>query len=403
MIIIRLQLLLLVFNSCQARQVNFNIQNQKERVTEAILPGAYQTELYFPLLKNKRVGLVINQTSLINKTHLVDSLLSSGINVKKIYAPEHGFRGEEDAGADITDQKDKQTGISLISIYGKKMKPTSADLEGIDMIVFDIQDVGARFYTYISTLHYIMEACSENSIPLIVLDRPNPNGHYVDGPVIEPGFTSFVGLDPLPVVYGLTMGELAQMINGEHWLKDGIQCDLHVIPCKNYDHTSKYQLPVNPSPNLRNMRSIYLYPSICFFEGTIVSVGRGTEHPFEVIGYPGNNMGSFIFMPKSIPGALDPPYKNKQCTGTSLIGLPMEELINISQLRLDYLLTYFRMYVKDDFFLKTFYFDKLAGTDKLRKQILEGKREEEIRASWKNGLDSFKIKRKKYLMYKDFY
>lgn len=395
--------MLVVFTTCQARQANFNIKSRQLSVTDPILPGACQTELYFPLLKNKRVGLVINQTSLINKTHLVDSLLSSGINVKKIYAPEHGFRGEEDAGADINDQKDKKTGIPLISIYGKKMKPTKEDLEGVDIIVFDIQDVGARFYTYISTLHYVMEACAENKIPLLVLDRPNPNGHYVDGPVMEPGYTSFVGLDPLPVVYGLTMGELAKMINGEHWLKDGIQSDLKVIPCKNYDHTTRYELPINPSPNLRNMRAIYLYPSICFFEGTIVSVGRGTDHPFEVFGYPGYNLGSFMFMPKSIPGSLDPPYKDKQCTGTSLVSVPLEELKSLSKLRLDYLLNYFKMYGKDDFFLKTLYFDKLAGTDRFRKQILVGKSEEEIRDSWREGLDAFKIKRKRYLMYKDFY
>ncbi len=402
MILIRLLLFLLVFNACQARQVNFNITSRQLSVIEPILPGACQSQLYFPLLKNKRVGLVINQTSLINKTHLVDSLISAGITVKKIYAPEHGFRGEEDAGADIKDQKDKKTGIQLISIYGKKMKPTKEDLEGIDIVVFDIQDVGARFYTYISTLHYVMEACGENKIPLMVLDRPNPNGHYVDGPVMEPAFTSFVGLDPLPVVYGLTMGELAKMINGEHWLKDGIQCDLQVIPCKNYDHTTRYELPVNPSPNLRNMRAIYLYPSICFFEGTIVSVGRGTDHPFEVIGYPGYNLGSFMFTPKSIPGALDPPYKDKQCTGTSLVGSLMDELKSLKQLRLDYLISYFKYYNKENFFLKNFYFDKLAGTDKLRKQILEGKTEEEIRDSWKEGLNSFKIKRKRYLIYKDF-
>ncbi|HMG15174.1 MAG TPA: DUF1343 domain-containing protein [Saprospiraceae bacterium] len=403
MILVRILLLIAVFSSCHARQPNFNILDQERQVLDTILPGACQTELYFPLLKNKKVGLVINQTSLINKTHLVDSLLNVEIKVQKIYAPEHGFRGEADAGEDIADQKDKKTGITLISIYGKKMKPTKEDLDGIDILVFDIQDVGARFYTYISTLHYIMEACAENKIPLIVLDRPNPNGHYIDGPIMESGYTSFVGLDPLPVVYGLTIGELAKMINGEHWLKDGMQCDLQVIPVKNYDHNSRYELPVNPSPNLRNMRAIYLYPSICFFEGTIVSVGRGTDHPFETIGYPGFLFGSFMFTPKPIPGAMDPPYKDQQCTGTSLAGIPIEELKNIKQLRLDYLLSYFKMYTKEDFFLKNLYFDKLAGTDKFRRQIIEGKSEVEIRESWKEGLDAFKVKRKKYLLYKDFY
>ena len=286
---------------------------------KSIQVGAEQTQKYLPLLKNKRIALVANQSSLINSTHLVDSLLALNINLVKIFSPEHGFRGNADAGEVVSDNIDGKTGIPVISMYGKNKKPQSENLKDVDIMVFDLQDVGVRFYTYISSLHYVMEACAGNNIPLIVLDRPNPNGFYIDGPVLEKEFTSFIGMHPVPIVYGMTIGEYAKMINGEKWLKNEVKCDLTVIKCENYTHNSLYKLPVKPSPNLPDITSVYLYPSLCLFEGTIMSVGRGTKFPFHCYGHPDFKIASFKFKPVSIPGAAKhPKYEGKTCNGINV-------------------------------------------------------------------------------------
>ncbi len=368
----------------------------------AIVTGADQTDKYLPLLKGKNVGVVANHTSLIGNAHLVDSLVSAGIRVIKVFSPEHGFRGKADAGEKVDDKIDLVTGLPIISLYGSNKKPNPEQLAGIDLVIFDIQDVGARFYTYISTMTYEMEACAENDIPVIVLDRPNPNGFYVDGPVLKPEYKSFVGLHPVPIVHGMTVGEYAQMVNGEFWLEDSIQCQLTVIPVKNYTHKDFYELPIKPSPNLPNKYAVYLYPSICLFEGTVVSVGRGTDYPFQVIGHPDYLLGSYFFVPRSIPGAAtNPKYQGQHCNGQNLIGYAKEMKNNPAQLNLSWLINYHQeLKDKTDFF--TNYFEKLAGTAELRKQIEDGWREEDIRASWQPGLDRFKQIRKKYLIYEDF-
>lgn len=374
-----------------------------ETATAELVLGADRNREYLSLLAEKRVAVVVNQTSTTESGHLVDYLISQNILIQKIFAPEHGFRGEADAGEKVKDGKDTKTGLPIISLYGKNKKPTETQLKDIDVVIFDIQDVGARFYTYISTMNYVMEACAENKVKFIVLDRPNPNGHYVDGPVLEDGFESFVGMNKVPVVHGMTIGEYAQMLNGEGLLKNSVKCDLKVIPCANYDHTKRYELPVRPSPNLPNMRSIYLYPSLCFFEGTNVSVGRGTDYPFQIIGHPKLTYGSFSFTPKPNFGAKYPKHEGKNCNGLTLVNTPMEDLENINQLNLDYVMDYyFLLHKKESFFLENNFFDKLAGTDKLRKQIIEGLSVEEIRATWQADLDAFKKIRKKYLLYKDF-
>ena len=366
-----------------------------------ILPGDYDTMAYISKLKNKKVGVVANQASLINGKHFVDTLLSAGINVIKIYSPEHGFRGQAENGELISNEKDPQTGIQVISIYGKNKKPSVKDLEGIDIMLFDLQDVGVRFYTYISTLHYIMESCAENGIPVIILDRPNPNGFYIDGPVLDMKFTSFVGMHPVPVVYGMTIGEYGLMINGEKWMNDKITCNLEVVKCSNYDHNSLYPLPVRPSPNLPDMASVYLYPSLCFFEGTIVSVGRGTEHPFSCYGHPDFFIGSLGFIPRSIPGvSLNPKLMDQECFGQWL-GNSYTLILTEKKLNLTWLLeTYKVLSVKHDFFIP--YFEKLAGTDKLREQIESGMNEDQIRMTWKGDIEKFKKIRKNYLLYSDF-
>jgi uncharacterized protein YbbC (DUF1343 family) len=368
----------------------------------AIITGAEQTDLYFPLLKNKNVAVVANHTSLIGKAHLVDSLVSAEISVVKVFSPEHGFRGKADAGEKVDDKIDLVTGLPIISLYGSDKKPKPEDLENIDVVIFDIQDVGARFYTYISTMTYVMEACAENGIPVIVLDRPNPNGFYVDGPVLEQEYKSFVGMHPVPIVHGMTVGEYAQMVNGEYWLQDSVQCELTVIPVKNYSHNDFYELPVKPSPNLPNKYAVYLYPSICLFEGTVVSVGRGTDYPFQVIGHPDFLLGSYFFVPRSIPGAAtNPKYQGQHCNGQNLIGYAKEMKNNPAQLNLSWLINYHQeLKDKTDFF--TSYFEKLAGTAELRKQIEDGMTEEQIRESWQPGLEQFKQIRKKYLIYEDF-
>ncbi|RLD50662.1 MAG: DUF1343 domain-containing protein [Bacteroidetes bacterium] len=393
-----LTILALISSSCSQAG-----QNQGEVIIDdRILTGAEQTSVYLPLLKGKKVAIVANQTSVIGYNHLVDSLLNLGVGIVKVFGPEHGFRGNAGAGEKVNTTTDEKTGLPIVSLYGKHKKPTPEDLKGIDIVVFDIQDVGVRFYTYISTMSYVMEACAENDVEMIVLDRPNPNGFYVDGPMLEPEFSSFVGLHPIPVVHGMTMGEYAQMVNGEEWLKDSVKCKMKVIPLKNYTHKSLYELPVKPSPNLPNMDAIYLYPSLCFFEGTIISVGRGTEMPFQIIGHPDYRDGKTVFIPKPIIGAAPhPKYEGKVCYGVVLKDSVENPILQEKQLHLSWLIntyTYFRG--KDDFFNN--FFDKLAGSDKLRKQILEGKTEEEIRQSWKAGLEGFKKIRKKYLLYEDF-
>ena len=340
---------------------------------------------------------MVNQTALVGETFLVDTLMAKGIDIKKIFAPEHGFRGKADAGEKVNDSVDSKTGLAVISVYGKKKKPSTSDLANVDVVVFDIQDVGARFYTFISSLHYLMEACAENNKELIVLDRPNPNGWYVEGPVLKKEFQSFVGVDPVPVVYGLTIGEYAKMVNGEKWLTGGAQCKLQVITCEHYEHKDRFSLPVKPSPNLPNAAAIELYPYLCFFEGTNISVGRGTDLPFQVVGSPKTKFdGAYEFTPQSKPGAKEPPFLNQKCYGFALKPTNKKSCFH------DVLLMYKLYTDKDDFFLKNNFFDKLAGNDEIRKMIIAGKTEEEIKESYSKELEAFKLKRKKYLLYKDF-
>ncbi len=370
-----------------------------QSMNRGIQTGASRMEKYLPLIGEKKIALVSNHTSLVNGVHLIDTLLSSGIardQVSTIFSPEHGFRGSYAAGEQVEEKVDPLTGIPVVSLYGKNKKPGSVHLEGIDLVIFDLQDVGTRFYTYISTLHYVMEACAENQVPLVLLDRPNPNGGYVDGPVLEPSHTSFVGMHPIPVVYGLTMGELAGMINGEGWLAGGIQCDLTVIPCMGYRHGDPYSLPVRPSPNLANDHAILLYPTTCFFEGTVLSEGRGTPWPFEVYGHP-DMTGAFSFTPVSIPGVSGfPRHKGELCFGEDLREFIPREGWNRIQLHI--LLDAYRKFPEKELFF-TDYFDTLAGTTALRSQIKAGWDETQIRSSWKADLDDYMGKREKYLIY----
>lgn len=368
-----------------------------------ITTGAERTAAYIPLLQGKHVALLVNQTSRVGKAHLADTLKALGVDVRIIFAPEHGFRGDADAGAHVANTTDARTGIPVISLYGKKQKPTAADLKDIDVVVYDIQDVGCRFYTFISTLHYLMESCAAYGKKLIVLDRPDPNGFYIDGPVLDRKYRSFVGIDALPVVYGLTPGEYAQMAKGEQWTDSAAALDLTVIACAGYDHSMRYHLPVAPSPNLKNDRAIFLYPSLCFFEGTNVSVGRGTAWPFQVIGSPDAELDSaFTFTPKSTPGATDPMNKGLLCMGYDLRRYRKDLSTEMHGVNVRYLL---RMYTlakdKAKFFASPDFFDKLAGTDELRRQILAGQTESQIKASWQPALKAYKEMRKKYLLYKD--
>jgi uncharacterized protein YbbC (DUF1343 family) len=366
---------------------------------KAVIPGANQIELYRSIIEGKSVAVVANQTSMIGRTHLVDYLISIGINIKEIFAPEHGFRNLADAGETIENGKDTETGIPVISLYGSHLKPTSGDLTGIDVVIFDIQDVGARFYTYISTLHYLLESCAENHVKCLVLDRPDPNGFYFDGNIPDTAYRSFVGLDPVPVVHGMTVGEYAKMINGEGWLKNEVKCDLIVIKCKNYTHQTLYELPVRPSPNLPNQTSVYLYPSICFFEGTAISLGRGTSFPFQVFGSPDFPHRGFSFIPESVPGAKDPPLLGKRCFGTDLRDAMDKKLVPRPELNLDWLIVAYNDFPQKDKFF-TSYFDVLAGGPLLREQIQKGMTAKQIRETWKEGLKKFSKIREKYLLYK---
>ncbi|MBA9075800.1 exo-beta-N-acetylmuramidase NamZ family protein [Rufibacter quisquiliarum] len=362
-----------------------------------LLTGADQTELYLPYLQGKRVGMVVNQTSIIGKkTHLVDSLLSRGVKITVIFAPEHGFRGDADAGAHISNSVDARTGVPILSLYGSNKKPKPEQLKDVDVVLFDIQDVGVRFYTYSSTMHYVMEACAEQNKPLLLLDRPNPVGYLIDGPILEPQHKSFVGMNTIPISHGLTLGEYAQMINGEKWLKNGVQANVKIVKVKNYDRNQFYSLPVKPSPNLPNDQSIKLYPFLCLFEGTTVSQGRGTMMPFQVIGAPYFPDKSFSFTPVPIPGmSMEPPYKNQVCYGRDLRQLELKEPFTLR-----YLLEFYQASgQKEKFFNK--FFTNLAGTEQLQKQVMAGMSEQEIRASWKPGLDAYKAMRTQYLLYPD--
>jgi uncharacterized protein YbbC (DUF1343 family) len=368
------------------------------QVPKAPITGAEQLSQYKELITGKAIAVVANQTSTVGSKHLVDLLIENGIDIRMIFAPEHGFRDLADAGEKIQDGKDVETGIRIISLYGKQNKPTAADLEGVDVVLFDIQDVGTRFYTYITTLHYIVEACAENGVRCIVLDRPNPNGYYFDGNILDTSYRSFVGIDPVPIVHGMTVGEYASMINGEGWLKGGVKCDLKVIRCKNYNHKTFYELPVKPSPNLPNQTSVYLYPSICFFEGTRISVGRGTSFPFQVYGSPVLPDRGFSFTPQSVAGAKNPPFLNQKCFGADLQNAIKDGLVPSPGINLEWVIKAYNDYPEKDKFF-TSYFDVLAGGPLLRDQIIKGMSSEEIRATWKKGLSEFSPIRSKYLLY----
>lgn len=383
-----------------------------------ITPGAERMEVYLPLLKGKSVAVFANQTSMVKNTNLVDTLIKKGIKVVKIFGPEHGFRGTADAGEEVNNAVDKKTGVPVISLYGDHKKPTAADLKGVDILLFDIQDVGVRFYTFISSLQYYMEAALENQKPLIILDRPNPNGFYVDGPVLDMKFKSFIGMQPIPIVYGMTIGEYALMLAGEKWLsptvnkiigyntksKPNTPFQIQVIKCVNYNHDSKYILPVAPSPNLREMQSIYIYPSTCFFEGTVLSEGRGTDKPFQIYGHPSLPKTLYAFTPKPNAGAKSSKCFYQQCYGYNLSGTN-EQILKMlnNKISLKYLWAAYKIFPgKDSFFLKNDFINKLAGNDVLKQQIKDGKTEIEIRNSWEPALNEFKKIRKKYLLYKDF-
>jgi uncharacterized protein YbbC (DUF1343 family) len=362
-----------------------------------IIVGAERVDEYIEDVAFKNVAVVVNHSSLIGNQHMVDVLLATGVNISKIFAPEHGFRGTADAGKKIDDNIDPTSGLPVISLYGKKKKPSDEDLQGIDIIIFDIQDVGARFYTYISTLHFVMEAAAENNIQVIILDRPNPNGSYIDGPILDDAFKSYVGMHPVPIVHGMTIGEYARMINGEGWLENGVQARLKIMTILNYDHKMKYILPVKPSPNLPNALSIANYPSLCFFEGTTMSIGRGTDKPFQVIGHPDLVDMLYSFVPKSQEGATYPKHLSKECYGLDLSNkVPKENKLDLS-----YLLYFYDVSKEQNvkFFNDDIFFDLLAGTDQLKKMIKEGKTESEIRATWQPGLDEYSEMRQKYLIY----
>lgn len=410
---------LITFSACNA-QNNIKQKTLNANQENLILTGAERINVYLPLIKGKKVGIFANQTSIIGNSHLVDTLRKLGVNIKVIFGPEHGFRGTASAGEKIGNYTDEKTGIPVVSLYGSKRKPSADDLKDIDLLIFDIQDVGVRFYTYISSLQEYMEAAFENNKPLLILDRPNPNGFYVDGPVLDTKFKSFVGMQPIPIVYGMTIGEYAFMIAGEKWLseKANLKHDYYktaqnspdtpfhfqVIKCQNYTHNSKYVLPVKPSPNLPEIQSIYLYPSTCLFEGTALSEGRGTEKPFQIFGHPVLPKNLYQFVPRPNEGAKSSKHYFQTCYGWNLHGTPEEVLKKVdSKIQLKWLFEAYKLFPgKDSFFLKSNSFNRLAGNDILMQQIKDGKTEEEIRKSWEPALNEFKKIRKKYLLYTDF-
>ena len=366
----------------------------------AVQVGAEHLDLYLPLLADRPVGLVINHTSRIADRHLVDTLLARGVCLQRIFAPEHGYRGTADDGADIRDGYDHLTGLPISSLYGRRKKPVAEDLKDLEVVIFDIQDVGARFYTFISTLFYVAEACAENGVELIVLDRPNPNGHYVDGPLREQGMESFVGIAPIPIVHGCTVGELARLFAGEGFIQSAERLKLTVITCANYTHRTRYVLPVKPSPNLPDQRSILLYPSVCLFEGTTASVGRGTETPFQWVGHPNFPAGDSLYAPCPMDGAQAPLHEGAACYGYDMRHISLDALYNLGRIDLSRLLDFYCEFPdKENFFRKNKYFDLLAGTPYLRQLIELGSSEEEIRATWADGMAFFKLVRKDYLLY----
>jgi uncharacterized protein YbbC (DUF1343 family) len=379
----------------------------EDKPAAGIRTGAEQTERYLPMLKGKRVGMVVNPTSIIGGQTSVDSLLSLGVNIVKIFGPEHGFRGNASAGVKVDDDVDTKTGIKAVSLYGKHQKPTTADLADVDIMIFDIQDVGVRFYTYINTLQHVMEACADNGKELLILDRPNPNGFYIDGPILDPSLVSGIGLQPIPIVHGLTVGEYAQMLNGEGWMKNKVKCKINIIKVENYNHDMPYELPVKPSPNLNTQQSIMLYPTVCLFEGTYVSQGRGTTFPFTVLGAPAlKGKYKFSFTPKSIKGMAETPlHMDKACYGIDLREYDIANIRKEKTLKLKWLIDLYKAYPnKADFFnnklsKEMVVFDKLAGVSSLKQQIIAGKSEKEIRASWEPGLSAYKEMRLKYLLY----
>ncbi|UOB16455.1 DUF1343 domain-containing protein [Abyssalbus ytuae] len=405
-------------NNSKNMQVGDSIRvKENDSVVKPVVVGANRTAAYLTLLKDKKVGIVANQTSIIfnndfyrqidssqnqpgnpdkNYVHIVDSLLSHGIDIQKVFAPEHGFRGNADAGEEVADGKDKKTGLPVISLYGKNKKPANEQLSGLDVVVFDIQDVGVRFYTYISTLHYVMEACAENNIPVLVFDRPNPNGNYIDGPTMEKEHRSFLGMHTIPLVHGMTIGEYARMINGEKWLKDSLQCVLNVIIMDNYHHNLSYSLPVRPSPNLPNDQAINLYPGLGLFEGTNINAGRGTEFQFQRYGAPFLNkeVFKFTYTPVSNFGAKSPKHKDKLCYGEDLRNVTPPQKVS-----LEWIIKAYKNCADKSLFFNTDSFTKHAGTEKLQRQIEQGLTEEEIRATWQQDIENFKATREKYLLY----
>jgi uncharacterized protein YbbC (DUF1343 family) len=380
----------------------FQINYAQVAPEKKIIPGAERIPLIQPATKNKVIAIVANQTSMVGNKHLVDTLLKIGAKIKVIFSPEHGFRGTGEAGENIKSGKDVKTGIPIISLYGKKLKPSAEDLKGIDLVIFDVQDVGVRFYTYISTLTYVMQACAEHFVPIFILDRPNPNGFYIDGPVLDKKYKSFVGMHPIPLVYGMTIAELANMINEEGWLGTAEKCVIGVIPIQNYSHKYIYGLPVNPSPNLQNMEAIYLYPSLGLFEGTVVNVGRGTDFPFQVYGHPQFKDTSIIYTPRSIANvSTNPPHLGKVCKGKDLRHISKDSLVKVRGINLEYLINAYNQFPNKSVFFNSF-FENLAGNGILRTQIIKGTSIDNIKKSWQADIMKFKELRKKYLIYEDF-
>ena len=386
------KILLIVILTC----ITFYCQANQNRV----IVGAEQTNVYLPLLKNKRIAIFSNHTGMIGNKHLLDVLLENKINVVAIFSPEHGFRGNADAGEHVSSSVDSKTGVPILSLYdGKLGRPSEESMRKFDLLIVDIQDVGLRFYTYYASMVRLMDACAEYNRKMLILDRPNPNGHYVDGPILDMKYKSSVGWLPIPIVHGMTLGELALMVNGERWLPASRICDITVIKCKNYTHQTMYELPIPPSPNLPNMKAVYLYPSTCYFEATPVSLGRGTQLPFQIYGHP-NMLGyDYTFTPQSIPGAKNPPQLNRLCHGVNLSELSNEEIWK-KGVDLSYLIDAYRNLNMDDYFFRPF-FELLTGRDYVRKMIKQGKNADEIKAMWKEDVEKFKIQRKPYLIYEE--